>query len=102
MGYVMLSVLVVIWWLFQLAVIESLTAFSALLERYSRSRLRKKINAYKSDNPFIGDKNVKGQYIRITWWYDLVQATPFLERTSTTFRCVRVQRQSYMEATWIR
>ena len=73
MGYVMLSVLVVIWWLFQLAVIESLTAFSALLERYSRSRLRKKINAYKSDNPFIGDKNVKGQYIRITWWYDLVQ-----------------------------
>ena len=44
-----------------------------MLERYSRSRLRKKINAYKSDNPFIGDKNVKGQYIRITWWYDLVQ-----------------------------
>ena len=73
MGYVMLSVLVVIWWLFQLAVIESLTAFSALLERYSRSSLRKKINTYKSDNPIIGDKNVKGQYIRITWWYDLVQ-----------------------------
>lgn len=64
-GYVLLGVEVLIWWLFQVAAIESLTAISKLLDRYDEKVLQKKlpVNA------------IKGSHLEETWFFDLVKMT---------------------------
>ena len=72
-GYVLLSIQIVIWWLFQLAFIEAVTAFADLLEKYEKKYLSRRLEKYKSGVTITGPKAKEGEYIRITWAYDLIQ-----------------------------
>jgi len=71
-GYVLLSVQVFIWWLFQLAAIATVTAIYDLLNRYEEIKISKKIKEYKKEHVIINDKK-KGALIEVTWFFDLVK-----------------------------
>ena len=69
-GYVLLSIELLIWWLFQVSAIESIVAIDVLLDRYFQEHLKKRIPA--------GHK--PGEDMEITWFFDLVKrcAVPVL------------------------
>ena len=77
-GYVLLSVQVLIWWMFQLSCIQTITCIYDLLEEYERRWLSKKIHTEKETAKMkkgsimsLITKNHE-KHINITWFYDLV------------------------------
>ena len=75
-GYVLLALQVFIWWLFQLAAIETITACYSLLARYEERRLKKKLYAYKKEHR-VFDPNRKDSYIAVTWFIDFLKQALF-------------------------
>ena len=71
-GYVLLGIQIFIWWLFQLAAIETITALYVLLDRYDEKTLKKRKLEYKKDHT-IYEPNRKDAYIAVTWRYDLIR-----------------------------
>lgn len=76
-GYVLLSVQVFIWWLFQLIAIQTITCFYDLLKLYESEILSKRVNKYHAKNSLrvnsaTNSKIKKGEYIKVTWFFDLV------------------------------
>lgn len=75
-GVVMGSLLLLIWWIFQLALLESLIAVFELLERYYDQYIQKRMEEYKKENPMVPlSHSVKGSYIAVTWLDDLLKMT---------------------------
>lgn len=72
-GYVLLSILAVIWWIFQFAVIQTITALKDLLKVYYDRFLSKKSETYREGHSSLISDKVKGSYIEITWFYDFLQ-----------------------------
>lgn len=71
-GYVLLGIQVFIWWLFQLAAIETITAIYVLLDRYDDTRIKRHKFEYKKTHT-IYEPGRKDAYIVVTWLYDLVR-----------------------------
>ena len=82
-GFVLLAVQIMIWWMIQLAAIQTITCFYDLAKMYEQRHLTRKIARDKGEN--IKDKNelkkyfkkiqpkmVKGEYIGRTWFYDFL------------------------------
>ena len=74
-GYVFLSVLAVIWWLFQLAAIETVMAISTALHHYDKKHLAPRLAEEKKKASSSGQSTEKGDFIAITWLYDLIDKT---------------------------
>jgi small-conductance mechanosensitive channel len=75
-GVVMGSLLLLIWWIFQLAMLETLIAIFELLKRYYDSHVKKRMAEYRNNNPNMPlPANVKGSFIRVTWLDDLLKMT---------------------------
>jgi len=74
MGYVMLALVVVIWWTFQLTVLQTVTAVYHLLNLYHERKIKTAMESYKKKNPFLDFKK-DGAYIELTWLYDLLKMT---------------------------
>ncbi len=72
-GYVFLSILVVIWWIFQLTVIQTITAASDMIKLYYEHYMLKRKKAYRINHSFLINKKVKGSHIEVTWLYDLLR-----------------------------
>lgn len=79
-GYVLLAVQAVIWWLFQFAAIETITALYDILamyyDKYIADRLAERRKKLRSDF----SNKAKGTYIEVTWLFDLIKmvAVPVL------------------------
>lgn len=74
-GFVFLSILIIIWWLFQVSAVESVIAIKDLVEYYEHRWLKKKVAAYISQHGETGLKGVKrlkGEFFSVTWPDDLV------------------------------
>ena len=71
LGYVLLAIQIIIWWIFQIAFIQTITAMFYRLEANYEKKLSPKIKKYKKSH-----KNevlsAKGSFIEITWWFDFV------------------------------
>jgi len=88
-GYVLLAVQLIIWWMFQLAAIQTITCCYDLLRLYKAKVLDKKIAAFgaaigetaaanaSEEVKEITAKRKKGTHIRITWFYDLLSMAFF-------------------------
>lgn len=80
-GSMLLGMQVLIWWLFQVAAIETVMVVKLLFERYEHSLVAKK-NDDKSPVVVLenSDEEVKGRYIRITWLADflLIAVVPII------------------------
>lgn len=77
-GYVLLSVQVLIWWMFQLSCIQTITCVYDFLDAYERRWLSKKIHTEKETAKVkrgalmsIITKNHE-KHINVTWFYDFV------------------------------
>ena len=73
-GYVMLALVVVIWWIFQLTLIQTIMAVYFLLTRYHENHLADRLKDYRQRNVNI-PLRWKGAFIEVTWFYDLVRMT---------------------------
>ena len=82
-GFVLLAVQIMVWWMIQLAAIQSITCFYDLAKMYESHRLPKKIarnqgekiaNKEELEKQFkrLQPKMVKGEYIGQTWFYDFL------------------------------
>ena len=72
MGYVMMALLVVIWWIFQLTMIQTILALYYLLTRYYDRSLSRKRKEYRAKNPNL-PMQWKGSYIQVSWFFDLLK-----------------------------
>lgn len=70
-GYIFLSILVIIWWIFQLSIIQSITAATDLLKIYYERYMFKRKLAYRRTHRFLINNKVKGSHIEVTWFYDM-------------------------------
>ena len=89
-GYVLLSVQVVIWWLFQLAAIETVTAIWDLLKMYSEGTIYRRKQNYLKGHQVL-DEDKKGAFIMVTWFFDFLKkaALPVLAILSVPF-CINL------------
>ena len=90
-GYTLLSVQVLIWWMFQLSCIQSITCIYDILAAYEEKHLNKRIYAAKAEAQAKGKRKTANPekprsavskigivysdhapYINVTWFYDLV------------------------------
>ena len=71
-GYVLLSVQIFIWWLFQLTAIETITALYVLLDLYEDRFIKKRRLEYKK-NHAVYDLDRKDSFIAVTWLFDFVK-----------------------------
>ena len=71
-GYVLMALQLYIWWIFQLTVLQFITAVRNLVGKYRRKRVDKLIRAYRLNHlqEIVG--NDKGNYILVTWIYDFL------------------------------
>ena len=76
-GLVMASLLLMVWWIFQLTLVTALMALSRLLDRYYGQYLQVRQRAYRRDNPELQLGSDKGACIEITWLNDLLKMTIF-------------------------
>ena len=73
LGYIFLAIIIMIWWLFQVAAIETIVAIAHLLRRYEKGGLQENIKSYKKSHTVsAGGADVKGRFIKVTWMYDFV------------------------------
>ena len=83
MGYVLLAVQIMVWWMIQLAAIQTITCFYDLAKMYEANHLIRKIakqqgERVRSENDLqkfyrkIQPKMAKGEYIGQTWFYDFL------------------------------
>lgn len=85
-GYVLFAVEIMVWWMFQLAAIQTITSTYYLLDMYEKKRVLKKVKAsidtdndglYDDSNLEINDTDVLGEmkagiYITTTWLFDFI------------------------------
>ena len=82
-GFVLLAVEIMVWWMIQLAAIQTITCFYDLAKMYEQSHLTRKIARQQGDTienkkdleryfKKIQPKMVNGDYIGQTWFYDFL------------------------------
>lgn len=77
-GYTLLAVEIMLWWVFQLAAIQTITCIYDLLSRYEGKHLMDKIckdvntDVLAVNDEAIREKMRQGQFIHLTWFYDLI------------------------------
>lgn len=73
LGYTLLAVEAFIWWLFQLTAIQTINCTYSLLNQYEDRILKKKLASYRATHEQLASSTRHGQYITVTWFFDLVQ-----------------------------
>lgn len=79
-GVVMGSLMLMIAWMFLLSLLETVLAFSELLDRYYDKNIMKRKSEYRMKHPSMPLSSAKGAFIEVTWLHDLLEmaAIPIL------------------------
>ena len=72
-GLVMMAFVVLIWWFFQLSLIQTIMAISNILDRNFENNIKKHQVNYRKHNPKMPLSSGKGAFIEITWFHDLME-----------------------------
>lgn len=72
-GLVMSALLVLIWWFFQLTLLQAFTAVTLMLNRYYDKHVSKHIAKWRANNPEMPVSSKKGAYIEVSWFHDLIK-----------------------------
>ena len=73
LGYIFLSLLVIMWWLFALAIEESIIALYRIFHQVKERRIGERLETLRLQAEADFRKVHKGEFIRLTWLYDLVE-----------------------------
>ena len=72
-GYTFVSLLILIWWYFQLAVILTIFCVSDLMERYKVRWLDKRVEAMRKRITYVSGSDRESLLFGATWFYDLIK-----------------------------
>jgi len=72
-GYTFASLLILIWWYFQLAAILTVFCVSDLMERYKQRWLDKRVNALRKRITYASGADRESLLFGATWFYDLIK-----------------------------
>ena len=91
LGYIFLALLVLLWWSFQLACIESLVAIHSRLTYYRDNQMKKRVEEYRKTVNYVTGPERDKLLLPATWVYDLVRMMliPVLTLMSIPF-CLRM------------
>ena len=79
-GYTFMAVQIIVWWMFQLAAITTITCLYDLMTRYEENKLARRIQQSSAENEAKNVKEIRqemkdGQHITQTWAYDFINRT---------------------------
>ncbi|MCR4825304.1 MAG: mechanosensitive ion channel family protein, partial [Bacteroidales bacterium] len=91
MGYIFLGLLVMLWWFFQLACIESLVAIYCQMVYYKENRMSARVEEYRKHINYVTGSERDKLLLPATWFYDLLRMTllPVLTLMSLPF-CLKM------------
>ncbi|MBR5724138.1 MAG: mechanosensitive ion channel family protein [Bacteroidales bacterium] len=91
LGYIFLALLVLLWWFFQLACIQTLVAIRCQLVFYKNNRMSKQVEEYRKKVNFVTGPEREKLLFGATWFYDLVRKSliPVLSLMSLPF-CLKM------------
>ena len=72
-GYIFASLLILVWWYFQLAAIQAFITILHLIVLYREERMKPRIEDYRSRITFISGPGKETLMFGATWFYDLVK-----------------------------
>ena len=86
-GFIFASLLILVWWFFQLAAILTMFTIIHLIVTYKEKRMNPRISKYLDTITMVTGQNKKTYLFRVTWFYDLVKEVilPILVLTSIPF-----------------
>ena len=86
-GFIFASLLILVWWFFQLAAILTMFTIIHLIVTYKEKRMNPRITKYLDTITMVTGQNKKTYLFRVTWFYDLVKEVilPVLILTSIPF-----------------
>ena len=73
LGYIFLSLIVVMWWLFTLAIEETIIALYRIFHRVKERRIGARLEELRLQAEADFRKVHKGEFIRLTWLYDFCE-----------------------------
>ena len=73
MGYIFASLLILVWWYFQLAAIHTFFTVLYLIMKYREKRMKPRIEEYRSKITYISGPGKESLMFGATWFYDLVK-----------------------------
>lgn len=73
LGYIFLSLLVIMWWLFVLAIEETIIALYRIFHRVKERRIGARLEELRLQAEADFRKVRKGEFIRLTWLYDFIE-----------------------------
>ena len=74
-GMIMGALLFLIWWMFQLALLEAVIAIAELLDRYNEHNIKERKAAYRNKHSNLPSSAADGAFIEITWLHDFIKMT---------------------------
>ena len=72
-GFIFASLLILIWWYFQLAAILTMITIWYLIIKYKERRMNPRISAYLANITKVTGQDKKTYLFKVTWFYDLVK-----------------------------
>ena len=72
-GYIFASLLILVWWYFQLAAIHTIYTILYLIVQYRKKRMAPRLNDYRSRIDFVTGPGKETLMFGATWFYDLVK-----------------------------
>lgn len=90
-GYIFVSLQVLIWWYFQMAVIHTMTTIRYLINLYKKKRVEHRVNEFRERITFVSGADKEALLFGATWFYDLFREVviPLLGLMSIPF-CIRL------------
>ena len=73
LGYVFLSLIVLAWWYFQLALILAIASVWDLTQLYKKKRLDRRISSQKAKITYVAGATKDNLMFGATWFYDLIR-----------------------------
>ena len=73
LGYTFASLLILIWWYFQLALILTIFCVSDLMDRYKQRWLDKRVDAMRKRITYVSGTDRESLLFGATWFYDLIK-----------------------------
>ena len=72
-GLVMMAVIVLVWWFFQMSLMQTITAINNILGRNFEKSVKQRQLTWRKRNPYIPISSGKGAFIEVTWAHDLME-----------------------------
>ena len=72
-GFIFASLLILVWWFFQLAAVLTINTIIHLIVRYKEKRMNPRITQYLEKITKVTGQNKKSYLFSVTWFYDLIK-----------------------------